>query len=69
MVDVEGGNNMLYLPLDKIVNSSSGGSLPLGVSSGSGASITPSDRDIIVNQVVEQLRREISNSPRRREGR
>lgn len=69
MVDVEGGNNMLYIPLDKIVNSSSGGSLPLGASGISGSGITPSDRDIIVNQVVEQLRREINNSPRRREGR
>lgn len=66
MVDVEGGNNMLYLPLDKIVSSASGGSSMLPT----GSNISSSDRDAIVNQVVEQLRRELTtSSSRRREGR
>lgn len=65
MVDVEGGNNMLYLPLDKIISNAGGGSS----SAGNGGGLNSSDRDIIVNQVVEQLRREIATSTRRREGR
>ncbi len=70
MVDVEGGNNMLYLPLDKIIGGSgSSVSSSSSMSSGGRDGLTPSDRDIIVNQVVEQLRREITTSSRRREGR
>ncbi len=65
MVDVEGGNNMLYLPLDKIISNSGSGSS----SARSGGGLNASDRDVIVNQVVEQLRREIATSTRRREGR
>ncbi len=63
MIDVEGGNNMLYLPLDKIVNRST-------TSVGSNADnngISNADVDIIKNQVLEQLRREINASSRRRE--
>jgi len=66
MVDVEGGNNMLYLPLDKIVRSTSGSSALPGSDAGS---LTASERDIIINQVVEQLRRELTAGSRRREGR
>ncbi|WP_086930336.1 FtsH protease activity modulator HflK [Agarilytica rhodophyticola] len=66
MVDVEGGNNMLYLPLDKIVSSAPGGSSIPSM----GKNISPSDRDMIVNQVVERLKRELTtSSSRRREGR
>ncbi len=66
MVDVEGGNNMLYLPLDKIMqqsaNQSSGGT-------GSRDGISAADIDIISNQVAEKLRREEAFSSSRREGR
>lgn len=67
MVDVEGGNNMLYLPLDKIISSSNAA----GASrSATGASaLTPSERDIIMNQLREELRRDSAVSTRRREGR
>lgn len=65
LVDIEGGNNMLYLPLDKII--SNAGSVSSSASGGSG--LNPSDRDLIVNQVVEQLRRELTTSSRRRESR
>ncbi|MCX2982732.1 FtsH protease activity modulator HflK [Halieaceae bacterium IMCC14734] len=50
VVDVEGGNNMLYLPLDKIVNQSSSGQAGRG----------SSDLDVreLTNRVVEQIRRD-----------
>lgn len=50
MIDVEGGNNMLYLPLDKIVNQSS--SAPVLGTSGS------ADIRELTDRVVEQLRRD-----------
>ena len=64
MVDVEGGNNILYLPLDKIAGS-------VGSTSGIGSRqrLNSSDVDLITNQVMEQLRRELSNNSRRRESR
>jgi membrane protease subunit HflK len=46
MVDVEGGNNMMYLPLDKMAQRSSEVTL---------------DRDV-VRAAVEELRRELSNN-------
>ncbi len=66
LVDVEGGNNMLYLPLDKIVSST--GSAANALPGGAGG-LSASERDIIINQVVEQLRRELTAGTRRREGR
>ncbi len=51
MVDVEGGNNMMYLPLDKIVNqSNSAAAARSGVNS--------SDIRELTDRVVEQLRRD-----------
>lgn len=71
LVDVEGGNNMLYLPLDKIVNRQGTAAAGLSASDGSDnmSSMNTSERDIIVNQVLEQLRREITSGTRTREGR
>ena len=56
MVDVEGGNNLLYLPLDKIVNQSviSGGTL------------SASELRDLTNRIREQLIREIQSSNNRR---
>lgn len=70
MVDVEGGNNMLYLPLDKMIGSGSSSSSS-NYATSDGMAITPSDRDIIVNQVLEKIRRDYAapTSSRRREGR
>lgn len=59
MIDVEGGNNMLYLPLDKIVNSS-----PVATSA---QQISPDVVREISNRVTDQLRREAINNTRRRE--
>lgn len=50
LIDVEGGNNMMYLPLDKITEQSSRRS--------SSAAVSDSDIIDIRNQVLEQLRRE-----------
>jgi len=58
MIDVEGGNNMLYLPLDKIIQSSSGGD--------------NADRERvrqITDQVVRQMKADGVSNSRRREGR
>ncbi len=60
MIDVEGGNNMLYLPLDKIIQQSPVRQASKGVS----ADILRELR----NQVREEVRRELLNT-RRREGR
>jgi membrane protease subunit HflK len=51
MVDVEGGNNMLYLPLDRMVNQKGN----VGVGGGSSAN---ADIRELTNLVVEQLRRD-----------
>ncbi len=57
MVDVEGGNNLLYLPLDKLVQNSSG----VGSSTDQLRSLT--------DQVVRQIKADSQNAARRREGR
>ncbi|MYM63551.1 FtsH protease activity modulator HflK [Pseudomaricurvus sp. HS19] len=62
MVDVEGGNNMLYLPLDKIIGSSS-----KPVTSGRADEVSPDVIREIADQVADQLRRESINNTRRRE--
>ena len=64
MVDVDGGNNVLYLPLDKMVPNAG---LPRGLGGGSGMN----DREMreIVDQVTEQLRRDLDAAAARRGGR
>lgn len=59
LVDVEGGNNMLYLPLDKMGRG--------GSSLGASGSLDEMDIQELTNRVVEQLRRE--SQTRRGEGR
>ncbi|WP_018415763.1 FtsH protease activity modulator HflK [Teredinibacter turnerae] len=60
LVDVEGGNNMLYLPLDKIINTSQ---------QATSRGLNSSEMDQVVNDVMDQLRREAAINSRRREGR
>jgi membrane protease subunit HflK len=62
MVDVEGGNNMMYLPLDKIMQNNNRTRMD---SSGSSSDST-SDIDSITDRVVEELRQRQTT---RREGR
>ncbi len=66
LVDVDGGSNVLYLPLDKMVPPSSG-KPRANASGGSGLS----DRELrqITEQVTDQLRQEINNAANRRGGR
>lgn len=61
MIDVEGGNNMLYLPLDKMARQPS-------ASAARGESLSADDIGIIADQVIEKLRNQSTATPRR-EGR
>jgi membrane protease subunit HflK len=63
MVDVEGGNNMMYIPLDKLGSSSGGG--------GSAREVTIDSSNIreLTNAVTEQLRRDAAAAGTRRGGR
>lgn len=64
MVDVEGGNNMMYLPLDKLAQQ---GAASVGAD---GSAVLPrmsdSDKREIANEVLERLRRDASSSRSRR---
>ena len=63
MIDVEGGNNMMYLPLDKIMENSA-------TTTGSGSrtqTLSPDSVREISEQVINQLRREAATTNRRRE--
>lgn len=63
MVDVEGGNNMLYIPLDKLAEQA------VGKSSGAGGGVNASNIRELTNSVTEQLRRDAAASSRTRGGR
>ncbi|HEY8570174.1 FtsH protease activity modulator HflK [Microbulbifer sp.] len=58
MVDVEGGNNMMYLPLDKLAESSA-------TSASQRPQVTPQVIDEISQRVINQLRTEANNNSRR----
>ncbi|HBD13393.1 MAG TPA: FtsH protease activity modulator HflK [Porticoccaceae bacterium] len=59
MVDVESGNNLLYLPLDKIVQRAPASKI------GNNKSLSTSDISIIADEVIEKLRRQSGSSLRR----
>lgn len=61
MVDVEGGNNMMYLPLDKLTQATAG-------SVSSSGPIGQRELEELTNQVIEKIR-ERQSSSRLREGR
>ncbi|MEZ0122865.1 MAG: FtsH protease activity modulator HflK [Candidatus Reddybacter sp.] len=66
LVDVEGGNNMLYLPLDKIMQQQA--SIPGRSSSGSSGqvrSLSSADINLITEAVIDRIRNQSSNSQRR----
>ena len=64
MVDVDGGNNVLYLPLDKMVPNA-------GQTRSAAGRAGVSERDMreIADQVTEQLRRDLDAAAARRGGR
>ncbi|MCB1614963.1 MAG: FtsH protease activity modulator HflK [Pseudomonadales bacterium] len=66
MVDVDGGNNMIYLPLDKLVEQSS----TVGTNKSSAPlRLSADDIDTISLQVLNKLKRDLGNSDTRRTGR
>ena len=64
MVDVDGGNNVLYLPLDKMVPNAG-----QSRSASSRNGVTERDLREISDQVTEQLRRDLDAAATRRGGR
>jgi len=64
MVDVEGGNNMMYLPLDKIAPATAAGG-----GAARGMNIDSSNIRELTNAVTEQLRRDAAATGNRRGGR
>ncbi|MGD8176029.1 FtsH protease activity modulator HflK [Marinimicrobium sp. ARAG 43.8] len=62
MVDVEGGNNMIYLPLDRLQRSGSNNDASSG-SGNSGASATKSAERL--REVTERVSRELNRAPTR----
>ncbi len=60
LVDVEGGNNMIYLPLDKLVQS--GGSSTSGLSR---MRLSPGEEEALFNKFIDRLRKESSTTRRR----
>ena len=65
MVDVDGGNNVLYLPLDKMVPNAG---QPRSTAAAR-AGVNERDMREIVDQVTEQLRRDLDAAAARRGGR
>lgn len=59
MIDVEGGNNMLYLPLDKIAQQ------PILSGTARGGSLSTSDINIIAEEVIDKLRDQSNSAARR----
>ncbi|MDG1507790.1 MAG: FtsH protease activity modulator HflK [Luminiphilus sp.] len=61
MVDVEGGNNVMYLPLDKMAPSAGSGVLPGAMSRG----LTSEQLREVTDAVTEQLRRDLNGRNQR----
>jgi modulator of FtsH protease HflK len=61
LVDVEGGNNMMYLPLDKLTGQASSRS---SISGGANAGVTQDDIRQISDLVLEQLRQDQASRTR-----
>lgn len=68
MVDVEGGNNMMYIPLDKL-GAGAGASALRRSDGGSGLDINSSNIRELTDLVTEQLRRDAAAQQSRRGGR
>lgn len=64
VVDVDGGNNMMYLPLDKLIQEGA-------KTTSSRSKVTPASGDIdeLASRIVDKLRQDQTNSRIRREGR
>lgn len=70
LMDVEGGNNMMYLPLDKIVQQSNSNSTSSFSTGSNNVDLSPQLTREIARQVADELRRSVVNTRRStREGR
>lgn len=67
LVDVEGGNNMMYLPLDKLAPA--GGGNGQNSATGGRTGLSESALRQLTERVTEELRREMNNANTRRGGR
>lgn len=65
LMDVEGGNNMMYLPLDKIVGSRVNDSM----AQSGGQNLTASDLDKVTRRVMDEIRQRQPSIRRTREAR
>ena len=61
LMDVEGGNNIMYLPLDQIVNRSAEGG---NIGGSSSSRLDSRSVDAVADEVIERLRRRQSTSRR-----
>ena len=55
LVDVEGGNNMMYLPLDKLMSSQAGSAMPV-------KQLTTQEINDITTRVTDELNKRVSSS-------
>jgi membrane protease subunit HflK len=67
LVDVDGGNNVMYLPLDKLAPA--GGANRQGAAPSNRTGLTESALRQLTERVTEELRRDLNNSNTRRGGR
>lgn len=67
VVDVEGGNNLLYLPLDKLAEAGARSPLSSGRRSGGGTNSV--DLDELASRLADKMRQNSTTVTRRREGR
>ncbi len=58
MVNVEGGNNMLYLPIDRMVRPDARGSATAAPAASGGSAASGTDAQQVADEVVDRLRRE-----------
>ena len=68
MMDVEGGNNMLYLPLDKL-NAGGSGSGFTGKGGSGSVSLSNQQMEDLTRSIAEQVRRDLNANSRRRDSR
>lgn len=67
LMDVEGGNNMVYLPIDKLLEQRE--SFNARQSSNIGVRLDDQSLNQVTNQVIEQIRQRQASASTRREGR
>ncbi len=63
LVDVKGGNNMMYLPLDKLMDGKKAKTTSSGVGvSGSASDMSQADINTLADQVTAEINRRVSNA-------